>query len=165
MSTLIQEAVLEEKQPDLDFFLHNNAEQKKKEKQKKRCMKPYNLTRIKRRNYLSNISYTGVTEKKILNIIFVFEINVLLTKFVNPFSIERKVHEKGYQEIIYMLWDECIPTKLCKCGCQSENFIYSSWKIAFMQIIFMSKKLTLKMRKNLKRNFISLKIILMEFEK
>ena len=64
MSTLIQEAVLEEKQPDLDFFLHNNAEQKKKEKQKKRCMKPYNLTRIKRRNYLSNISYTGVREKK-----------------------------------------------------------------------------------------------------
>lgn len=35
LSTLIQEAVLEEKQPDLDFFLHNNAEQKKKEKQKK----------------------------------------------------------------------------------------------------------------------------------
>ena len=104
-------------------------------------------------------------KKKILNIIFVFEINVLLTKFVNPFSIERKVHEKGYQEIIYMLWDECIPTKLCKFGCQSENFIYSSWKIAFMQITFMSNKLNLKMRKNLKQNFIFLKIILMEFEK
>ena len=35
MSTLIQEAVLEEKQPDLDFFLDNNAERKKKESKKK----------------------------------------------------------------------------------------------------------------------------------
>lgn len=35
LSTLIQEAVLEEKQPDLDFFLHNNAERKKKESKKK----------------------------------------------------------------------------------------------------------------------------------
>lgn len=35
LSTLIQEAVLEEKQPDLDFFLDNNAEQKEKESKKK----------------------------------------------------------------------------------------------------------------------------------
>lgn len=35
LSTLIQEAVLEEKQPDLDFFLDNNAERKKKESKKK----------------------------------------------------------------------------------------------------------------------------------
>ena len=77
-------------------------------------MKACNSTGIKARNYLSKVSYTGVTKEIFLNRIFVFDTNVLLTKNVNPFSIERKGHGKGYQEMIYMLWDESIPMKFYK---------------------------------------------------
>ena len=74
---------------DLDFFLSNNASQpKKKKKNTTKKIKPYNTIRIKSRNFLINSSYNGVMEKDLFDRSFAFDVYVLTTKNVNPFSLE-----------------------------------------------------------------------------
>ena len=92
LNMLIQETVMEEKEPDLYFFYDNNAIQKKKTK----CpqVKPCDTTRIKTRNFLTNISYNAFTEDDLFNRNFVFDVYALLPKNLNPSSIEQKNQEK-----------------------------------------------------------------------
>ena len=94
-NTLIQETVMEEKEPNLGFFSDNKTNQKKKKKRKSRKtpLKPYHTTRIRAWNFLKNISYNGVTNKDFFNRNFDFDRYVLLTKNMNLFSLERKIHD------------------------------------------------------------------------
>ena len=126
LNMLIQETVMEEKEPDLYFFYDNNAIQKKKTK----CpqVKPCDTTRIKTRNFLTNISYNAFTEDDLFNRNFVFDVYVLLPKNLNPSSIEQKNQEKKYQETIYMLRGECVPQSFHKYICRPENFIHLNGK-------------------------------------
>ena len=50
----------------------------------------YSPTRIKSRNFLSNISYTGINKNDFYNENFVLDVYVLLVKNLNPFSSSRK---------------------------------------------------------------------------
>ena len=52
----------------------------------------------------------------------------MLTKTVNPFSLEREILDIKNREIIYMLWDECIEKTFYKHICEGENFIYLNSK-------------------------------------
>ena len=61
----------------------------------------YSPTRIKSRNFLSNISYTGVNKKDFYNENFILDIFVLLVKNLNPFSLSRKVSDKTKHEMVY----------------------------------------------------------------
>lgn len=89
------------------------------------------MARIKARNYLTNISYKGVTKEDLFNGNFVFDVSVLLANNLNPFSAKRKVQEKRNQDMIYMLWDECVPMKFYRYICGSENFTYLNGKNVF----------------------------------
>ena len=77
---------------------------KTKQKQKKASVKPYTTTRINSRNFLSNISSAGITNKDFYNENFVFDVYALATKNLNPFLLERKIGDQNKQEKIYMLW-------------------------------------------------------------
>ena len=59
LNSLIENTLGEGKKPeeDLDFFFNNNTSQPKKRKYKTKKIKPYNTTRIKSRNFLTNFSY------------------------------------------------------------------------------------------------------------
>ena len=94
----------------------------------KRRVKPYTSSRIKTRNFLSNISYTGVKSDDFVDNNFTFDIITLLTKNVNPFSLEHKITDIKNREIIYMLWDECIEKTFYKHIFENENFIYLNSK-------------------------------------
>ena len=84
----------------------------------------YSPTRIKSRNFLSNISYTGVNKKDFYNENFILDIFVLLVKNLNPFSLSRKVSDKTKHKMVYMIWRECIPVNFCRYICEENNFIY-----------------------------------------
>ena len=84
----------------------------------------YSATRIKSRNFLSNISYTGINKNDFYNENFILDVHVLLVKNLNPFSLSRKVTDKTKHEIVYMLWRECIPSEFYRYICQEKNFIY-----------------------------------------
>ena len=47
----------------------------------------YFPTRIKSRNFLSNISYTGISKNDFCNETFILDVYVLLVKNLNPFSL------------------------------------------------------------------------------
>ena len=81
-------------------------------------------TRIKSRNFLSNISYTGINKKDFYNENFILDIFVLLVKNLNPFSLSRKVSDKTKHEMVYMIWRECIPVDFYRYICEESNFIY-----------------------------------------
>ena len=108
-----------EKSPD--FFQYNNAINKK-------LAKPYTTTRIKSRNFLSNISYVGINKEDFYNQNFVFDIYALMTKNLNLFSLDKKLSDQNKHEMIYMVWKEYMPGEFYKYSCLKENFLYLNGK-------------------------------------
>ena len=100
-----------------NFFQDNKASNK-------RSVKKYTTTRIKSRNFLSNISYVGLNKEDFYNENFIFNIYLLVTKNLNPFSLDRKLNDRNKHEMIYMIWKECMPGVFYKFICKEENFIY-----------------------------------------
>ena len=84
----------------------------------------YLPTRIKSRNFLPNISYTGINKKDFYNENFILDIFVLLVKNLNLFSLSRKVLDKTKHEMVSMIWRECIPVDFYRYICKENNFIY-----------------------------------------
>ena len=84
----------------------------------------YSPTRIKSRNFLSNISYTGISKSDFYNESFILGIYILFVKNLNPFSLQQKISDKLKHEIIYVLWRECIPSEFYRHICQDDNFRY-----------------------------------------
>ena len=134
MNQMLKDAVIEmEQKPekDHDFSFFEEANQKQESvmaKHLKRRIKPYMNNRIKTRNFLSNISYNGVKSEDVADNNFTFDTITLLTKNINPFSLERKIVDAKNRDIIYMLWDECIEKTFYKHICENDNFIYLNGK-------------------------------------
>ena len=84
----------------------------------------YSPTRIKFRNFLSNISYTGINKNDFYNENFILDIYVLLVKNLKPFSLTKKDSDKTKHEMVYMLWRECIPSNFYRYVCDEKNFLY-----------------------------------------
>ena len=137
MNELITHTVIEmEQKPekDHDFLFLEEANQKQESvmaKHLKRRIKPYTSSRIKTRNFLSNISYTGVKNEDFADNNFMFDTITLLTKNINPFLLKRKIVDAKNRDIIYMLWDECIEKTFYKHICENDNFIYLNGKIFY----------------------------------
>ena len=88
----------------------------KKRKYEVKKIKPYNTTRIKSRTILTNISYNKAKEEDLIDRSFAFNIYVLTTKNINPFSLERIIFDVKDREMINMFWEDSI--------CQPDNFLY-----------------------------------------
>ena len=84
----------------------------------------YSPTRVKSRNFLSNISYTEITKGDFYNENFILEVHISLVKNLNPFSLQRKISDKMKHEMVFMLWRECIPPEFYRYICQEDNFKY-----------------------------------------
>ena len=123
MNDHIKHSVIEmEQKPekDHDFSWGVQLNQKQESvmaKNLKRRVKPYMSSRIKARNFLSNISYTDVKSEDFVVNNFTFDMINLLTKSINPFSLERKTVDLKKREIIYMLWAQCIERSFYKHIC------------------------------------------------
>ena len=75
-----------------DFYQNNKLSQRK-----------YTITKIKSRNFLSNIAYVGINKEDFDKENFIFDIYLLVTKNLNLFSLDRKLGDKNKHEMIYML--------------------------------------------------------------
>ena len=84
---------MDESATSQDIFQDNNAIGKK-----------YTTTRIKSRNFLSNIAYAGINKEGYYNKTFKFDVYLLLTKNLNPFLLDRKLADKTKHEMVYMSW-------------------------------------------------------------
>ena len=86
--------------------------------------KRYTTTRIKSRSFLSNISYVTINKRDYYNESFIVDVYLIITKNVNPFSLDRKLADKNKHKMIYMLWKECMPAKFYRHICKEKNFLY-----------------------------------------
>ena len=77
-----------------NFFQNNNAIKKRS--------KSYTTTKIKSRNFLSNILYVAINREDFYNEDFIFDIHTLLVKNLNLFSLDRKLDDHDKHEMIYM---------------------------------------------------------------
>ena len=101
---------------------------KEKNKSFARKLKPYNTSRIKSLNFLTNIWHAGVKEEDLYDRNFVFDTHVLVTKNINPFSLERKIYDVKDREMMQMFWSLCIDQYFYKHICEPENFMYLNGK-------------------------------------
>ena len=94
MNQILKDAVIvmeQKPEKDHDFSFLEEPNQKQESviaKNLKRRIKPYTSSSIKTRNFLSNISYTGVKSEDFVDNNFTFDTITLLTKNINPFSLE-----------------------------------------------------------------------------
>ena len=80
-----------------DFLQNNNVIEKKF------ILRLYTTTKIKARISLSNIAYNSVNDLTTLNRNFCFDVYVLVTKNLNPLSLEREITDQSKNESTYML--------------------------------------------------------------
>ena len=113
----IQQEVMDESAKSPDFFQNNKPSERK-----------YTTTRIKSRNFLSNISYVGINKEDFCNESFIFDVYLSVTKNLNPFSLNRKLNDKNKHEMVYMLWEKCMPQKFYQYICREKNFLYLNGK-------------------------------------
>ena len=73
---------------------------------------------------MSNFASVGINREDFYNENFIFGIYLLITKNLNPFSLDRKLTDKNKHEILYMLWKECMPHKFYQHICKENNFLY-----------------------------------------
>ena len=104
--------VVDESAKSQYFFQDNNPLGKK-----------YTTTRIKSRNFLPNTVYVGINNEGFYNENFIFDVHLLVTKNLNPFSLDKNKHE-----MIYMLWKACMPQRFYKHICKQKNFLYLNSK-------------------------------------
>ena len=107
-----------------DFFPTEKSIAKRKKIRYTATRIKYSPTRVKSRNFLSNISYNSISKADFYNENFILDVFILLVKNLNPFSLQRKISEKFKHEMIYMLWRECIPPAFYRFICQEDNFRY-----------------------------------------
>ena len=70
---------------------------------------------------MTNISYIRVQEEDLFDRSFVFDISVLSTKNINPFSLK----DRG---MINMFWEDCSEPSFDEHIWQSDNFLYLNGK-------------------------------------
>ena len=80
---------IDESAKSQDFFQDNKAIKTK-----------YTTTRIKSRNFLTNIAYVGINKEDYYNKKFIFDVHLLLTKNLNLFSLDRKLTDKTKHKMI-----------------------------------------------------------------
>ena len=110
--------LIDESAKSQDFFQDNNVTVGKR----------YITSRIKSKNFLSNIAYVGINKEDYYNRNFIFDVYLLVTKNLSPFSLDRKLVDKNKHEMIYMLWKECMPVKFCRHICKEKKFLYLNGK-------------------------------------
>ena len=93
--------MIDESAKSQDFFQNH---QDKKERR-------YATARIESINFFSNIAYVGINREDFYSENFIFDVYLLITKNLNPLSLDRKLTDKNKHEMLYMLWKECMPLK------------------------------------------------------
>ena len=102
--------MIDESAKSHDFFQDNKPPGKK-----------FTTAKIKSRNFLSNIAYVGINKEDFCNENLIFDVYLLITKNLNPFSLDSKLADKNKHEMIYILWKECMPQKFYQHICKKKK--------------------------------------------
>ena len=86
-----------------------------------KAIKKYNNSKVKARNFLSNVSYNRITKLDYRNQNFVVDCFTFLILYLNPFYLERKFESNVEREFINVLWLFLMPNNLYNYIHQNDN--------------------------------------------
>ena len=77
-----------------------------------KAIKSYNNSKVKARNFLTNVSYNRITAADYKNKNFVVDCFTFMIIYLNPFYLERKFESMIEREFVNVLWAYLIPNQL-----------------------------------------------------
>ena len=77
-----------------------------------KAIKGYNSTKVKARNFLTNVSYNRITTADYKNKNFVIDCFTFMILYLNPFYLERKFETIIERDFVNVLWTFLMPSKL-----------------------------------------------------
>ena len=77
-----------------------------------KAIKSYNNSKVKERNFLTNVSYNRITTADYKNKHFVVDCFTFMIIYLNPFYLERKFESLIEREFVHVLWAYLIPNQL-----------------------------------------------------
>ena len=86
-----------------------------------KAIKNYSSTKIKARNFLTNVSYNRITTADYKNNNFVIDCFTFLILYLNPFYLERKFETNVEREFVNTLWMFLMTSNLYNYITQNEN--------------------------------------------
>ena len=102
-----------EKELNLDIFLSDKDLKKEKKK--------YSSTKVKARNFLTNISYTGIKKTDYENRSFVIDIFAYLILYFNPYNVNGKFENESERDYVNILWTMMMPQNFYFFVSKEEN--------------------------------------------
>ena len=77
-----------------------------------KAIKSYNNSKVKARNFLTNVSYNRITAADYKNKNFVIDCFTFMIIYLNPFYLERKFESLIEREFVNVLWAFLMPNQL-----------------------------------------------------
>ena len=77
-----------------------------------KAIKSYNNSKVKARNFLTNVSYNRITTADYKNKNFVIDCFTFMIIYLNPFYLERKFESVIEREFVNVLWSYLLPNQL-----------------------------------------------------
>ena len=77
-----------------------------------KAIKSYNNSKVKARNFLTNVSYNRITAANYKNKNFVIDCFTFMILYLNPFYLERKFETIIERDFVNVLWTFLMPSKL-----------------------------------------------------
>ena len=77
-----------------------------------KAIKSYNNSKVKVRNFLTNVSYNRITTADHKNKNFVIDCFTFMILYLNPFYLERKFETTVERDFVNVLWTFLMPSKL-----------------------------------------------------
>ena len=76
------------------------------------AIKKYNNSKVKARNFLTNVSYNRITTVDYKNNNFVVDCFTFMIVYLNPFYLERKFESALERDFVNVLWNYLMPNQL-----------------------------------------------------
>ena len=113
-----------EKEINQNIYSSENVIKKipKKEIKQVRSTNNYSVTKVKAKNFLTNVSYNRVKETDFKNRLFVIDCYGFIVLYLNPFHLERKFENSIYRDYVNAMWNFMMPPALYDFIYQEENF-------------------------------------------
>ena len=105
----LQEEISAVKELNQDIFLNDKA------------IKIDNNSKVKARNFLTNVSYNRITSADYKNSNFVIDCFTFLIVYLNPFYLERKFESVLERDFVNVLWNYLVPESLYQFINTDEN--------------------------------------------
>ena len=115
-------------------FCLDDKDVPKKNKKKRANKSPYSSTKIKARNFLSNISYRRISDKDFQNANFIVDMLSYILLHLKPFFLNTTYSDREQQDMVKILWEKCLPNRFYEHVKHPKNFeILNSGKLNFNQ--------------------------------